>query len=88
MLLHIKFLFIKTRNALFTHETKVNLNCIKGKATPLQKIRVFDEVTVFISIKVGGFEFDKHGLRLAQAKGDNAQCAQALPAVPLSTMAE
>lgn len=42
-------------------------------------------VTAFIlSIKLGEFECDERGLRLAQEDGDSAQCARVLPAVPTS----
>lgn len=74
-------------------DTKVNLNRSNGEATSLWKIRIVfglpawgrATVTAFIlPIKLGEFECDARGLRLAREEGDGAQCAQALPAVPAS----
>lgn len=84
-----RFFFPST---LFTHDdTKVNLNWINGEATSLWKISIVfvlpawrqATVTAFIlPIKLGEFECDERGLRLAREEGDGAQCAWALPAVP------
>ncbi len=79
--------------ALFTHDTTANLNWINGEATSLWKISIVfvlpawrqATVTAFIlPIKLGEFECDERGLRLAREEGDGAQCARALPAVPAS----
>lgn len=79
--------------APFTHDTKVNLNWINREATSLWKISIVfglpawrqATVTAFIlPIKIGEFECDERGLRLAREEGDGAQCARALPAVPAS----
>lgn len=79
--------------ALFTLDTKANLNWLNGEATSLWKISIVfvlsawrqATVTAFIlPIKLGEFECDERGLRLAREEGDGAQCARALPAVPAS----